>query len=147
MCIRDRYYDTGAIDQTKMSRQAMSAFVDALWDPFSSYLPPAEGKEFTDSIDWKESIEGIGAVLSKKDGGAIIEEVLKSSPAAQAWLQPLDLIVKVNGSGLQTLSIGEIVQQIRWPKWENMVCELDEVLLCFWSKQNYTTSRWVWFSL
>lgn len=116
-----QYYDTGAIDQTKMSRQAMSAFVDALWDPFSSYLPPAEGKEFTDSIDWKESIEGIWAVLSKKDGGAIIEEVLKSSPAAQAWLQPLDLIVKVNGSGLQTLSIGEIVQQIRWPRWTKVV--------------------------
>ncbi len=112
-----QYYDTWAIDQAKMSRQAMSAFVDALWDPFSSYLPPMESKEIHDSIHWYESIEGIGAVLSKKDGGVLVEEVLKSSPAAQAWIQPLDLIIKVNGSGLQQLSIGEIVRQIRGPKW------------------------------
>jgi C-terminal processing protease CtpA/Prc len=42
-----------------------------------------ESKEFNESIDGHESIEGIGAVLSKKDGGVLVEEVLKSSPAAQ----------------------------------------------------------------
>jgi len=116
-----QYYDTWAIDQAKMSRQALSSFVDALWDPFSSYLPPVESKEINDSIHWDETIEGIGAILFKKDGGVLVEEVLKSSPAAQAWIQPLDLIVKVDGSGLQQLSIGEIVQKIRWPRWTKVI--------------------------
>ena len=115
--VQSQYYTTWSIDQAKMSRQAMSAFVDALWDPFSSYLPPAEGKELNDAIDGHESIDGIWAILSKKDGWVLIEEVLKSSPAAQSDLKPMDMIMKVNGSGLEQLSISDVVQKIRGPKW------------------------------
>lgn len=108
-----QYYDTGAIDQSIMLNYAVAAFVNALGDPFSSYLPPSEGQEFQKAIDGNDSLDGIGAVLSKKNDGALVEEVLKWSPAAQSDIRPLDLILKVNGSGVQQLSIGEIVQQIR----------------------------------
>lgn len=115
--IQSQYYITWSIDQSKMSRQAISAFVDALWDPFSSYLPPAEWKELNDAIEWHESIDGIWAILSKKDGGVLVEEVLKSSPAAKSGLKPMDMIMRVNWSGLDQLLIWDIIQKIRWPKW------------------------------
>jgi carboxyl-terminal processing protease len=119
-----QYYDTWSVDQTRMSRQAIASFVNALWDPFSSYLEPAEDKAFTDSIDGKETIDGIGAILSKKDAGVMIEQVLKSSPAAQSWLKPLDLIIKVNNTGVQNMTIGEVVGMIRWPRWTTVILSI-----------------------
>ena len=127
--ISTQYYTTWSINQPMMSRQAMSAFVDALWDPFSSYLPPEEGKELNDAIDGQENIEGIGAVLSKKDNGVLVEEVLKSSPAAQSDVRPLDMIMKVNGSWVQNLTIGQVVKKIRWEKWS----EVNLTIARYWS--------------
>ncbi len=127
--ISTQYYTTWTINQPMMSRQAMSAFVDALWDPFSSYLPPEEWKEFNDAIDGRDNIEGIGAVLAKKDNGVLVEEVLKSSPAAQSDVKPLDMIIKVNGSWIQNLTIGQVVQQIRWKKWS----EVNLTIARYWS--------------
>ena len=99
-----------------MARQAVSSFVNWLGDPFSSYLPPVEAKELEDNISGDESIEGIGAVLSQTERGIIIEEVVHSSPAAQVGLMPLDIIVKVNGTGVQNQNVHDIVKQIRGPK-------------------------------
>ena len=115
--IQSQYYLTWDIDETKMSRQAISSFVNGLWDPFSSYLPPLEAKELQDNVSGDDSIEGIGAVLSQTERWIMIEEVVKDSPAAQAWFMPLDSIVKINGSGVQYLNVNEVVEQIRWPKW------------------------------
>lgn len=118
--ISSQYYDTWSIDQTKMSRQALASFVNALWDPFSSYLEPTEGKEFQETMEGHESIQGIWAILSKKDNGALIEEVVKSSPAAQVWLMPLDVIVKVDGESVHDISLSEIVDKIRGEKWTSV---------------------------
>ena len=114
--IQGQYYNTWDIDETKMSRQAISSFVSGLWDPFSSYLPPVESQEFEDEINGDQSIEWIGAILGQNEKGIMVEEVLHSSPAAQAGLRPLDVIVKVNGTWVQSLTVSEVVKQIRWPK-------------------------------
>lgn len=114
--IWSQYYNTWDIDQTKMARQAVASFVNGLWDPFSSYLPPVEAKELEDNISGDESIEGIGAVLAQTERGIVIEEVVHSSPAAQVGLMPLDIIVKVNGTGIQNQSVHEVVDLIRGPK-------------------------------
>ncbi len=114
--IQSQYYDTWSIDETKMSRQAISSFVSGLGDPFSSYLPPVQSKEFQDDIAGTNSIEGIGAILWQTERWISIEEVLHSSPAAQAGLKPLDIIMKVNGTGVQNMSVNEVVDIIRGPK-------------------------------
>ena len=114
--VSSQYYFTGDVDKTKMARQAIASFVNWLGDPFSSYLPPLEAKELEDNISGDESIEGIWAMLSQTEKGIIIEEVVHSSPAAQVGLMPLDIIVKVNGTGIQDQNVQEVVQLIRWPK-------------------------------
>lgn len=111
-----QYVDVDKIDQAKMVRQALSAMVNSLWDPFSSYLPPVESQEFEESIMGDDSFEGIGAVLSQKDRGVMIEEVLKWSPAVASELMSLDYIVKVDGELIQWLELPEVVRKIRGPK-------------------------------
>lgn len=114
--IKSQYYNTWDIDETTMSRQAISSFVSGLGDPFSSYLPPIQAQELEDNINGDESIEWIGAVLSQTERWIMIEEVVKSSPAAQVGLMPLDTIVKVNGTWVQSQNVHEVVQEIRGPK-------------------------------
>lgn len=125
--VQTQYYDTWAIDENKMSRQAVASFVNALGDPFSSYLEPVENKDFSEALEGNQTIEGIGAYLVKKDAGVVIEEVIKSSPAAQAGLKSLDMIVKVNGSGIQNLPLRDVVKQIRGPRWTAVNIELVRV--------------------
>ncbi len=112
-----QYYETWSLDEAAMSRQSLVAFVGALGDPFTSYLPPQQAKELMDSVSGDETIEGIGALLSQTIKGIVIEEVTFWSPAAQEWLRPLDVIVQVDGTGVQNLPIDQVVGLIRWPKW------------------------------
>lgn len=114
--IQDQYYDQDDIDQDKMLRQALIAFVWALGDPFSSYLPPRETQEMYNTVHWDDSIEGIGAVLSQRAEGVMIIEITHSSPAERAGLQPLDMIIEVDGESTQHQTIYEVVDKIRWPK-------------------------------
>lgn len=115
--LQTHYYDTWSINQTTMSRQAIASFVNALGDPFSSYLEPLEDKNLVDSLNGTQTIEGIGAMLSQKEVGVMVEEVIKSSPASQADIQPLDIIVKVGWSEIHGESLADVVSKIRGPRW------------------------------
>jgi len=48
--IQSQYYETGSIDLDVMSRQALASFVDALGDPFTSYLEPISDQSFGDAL-------------------------------------------------------------------------------------------------
>lgn len=114
--LQQRYYDNEKIDGTKMQENALKWFVEAIWDPHTEYLTKEENEVFDESMEGTQHFEGIGAVVSKKKDGIMISEVLKWSPAFTAWLQPLDIIVQIEGESTQELSLSEAVKKIRWPK-------------------------------
>ena len=66
------------IDQKAMMYGAISGMVEALGDPYTSFLPPDVNKSFMDSMGGK--YEGIGAELSIKDGNLIIVSPFDGSP-------------------------------------------------------------------
>ena len=113
------YYDqsllTGSEDQ--MIENATKAFVDGLWDPYTSYLDEEQYSWLQTELEWDDSIEWIGAVVWKKDYYIQVEEVVKNSPAYKAWIQPLDRIVMIGTWETKDLSTTEAVSQIRGPKW------------------------------
>lgn len=112
-----RYYDQDEVDLEKMKENALKWFVEAIWDPHTEYLTKEENEVFDESMEGTQHFEGIGAVVSKKKDGIMISEVLKGSPAFTAWLQPLDIIIQIEGESTQSLSLGNAVKKIRWPKW------------------------------
>lgn len=119
--IQSQYYETWSIDLDVMSRQAIAAFVDALGDPFSSYLEPITDQSFNEALQGETNIEGIGAYISKKDDVFLVEELIKWSPAMLGGVKPLDVIVKIDGSGLQDLNLMEAVERIRGPRGTEVV--------------------------
>lgn len=112
------YYDQESLQsgQQAMIENATKAFVEGLGDPFTSYLDAEEFSGLQTELEGKGQIEGIGAVVSKKDYYVQIEELVKDSPAFKAGLMPLDRIILIWTGETKDLTTSEAVSQIRGPK-------------------------------
>lgn len=78
-------------------KDRLSAYVNAittLYDPHTTYFPPADKENF--DIRMSGQLEGIGAQLQEKDGYIKVSSIVPGSPSAlQGELQANDLILKV----------------------------------------------------
>jgi carboxyl-terminal processing protease len=110
------FYYKEDIDVQKMQENALKWYVEALGDPHTEYLTKEENDSFSESMEWSQNFEWIGAVVTKKKDGIMISEVLKWSPAFKAGIQPLDIILKIEEESTQEMSLSEWVKKIRWPK-------------------------------
>jgi len=97
----------------------LDAFSSAL-DPHSAYLSPDNLEDF--KIHMGLSLEGIGAVLSSRDGYTIVEEVVPGGSAAkQGSIQPKDRVLGVaQGDGelvdVIDMDLRDVVRMIRGKK-------------------------------
>lgn len=113
--LADEYYQLDDLDRDAMEQRAIKSYVDALGDPFTVFLNAVENDGLRDWLTGEEDFEGIWAVVTKKDEGVLIEQVLKDSPASRAGLQPLDLIIKIADDFVYDETITESVARIRGP--------------------------------
>lgn len=107
------YYYQENIDEEAMIRAAIKSLVGAIDDPYTVYLDNQEYANFQRDLRGSSDLEGIGAVVAKRDYYILIEEIIKESPAFQAGLRPLDRILAVDGESTQNETVGEAVMRIR----------------------------------
>lgn len=110
--IEENYYQD--IDRTELIDGAINGMMEALGDPYSSYMGQETAAQFEESIEG--SFTGIGAEVSSQDGNVIVVSPIKGSPAEKAGIQSKDVILSVNGESLQGLDLNEAVNKIRGPK-------------------------------
>jgi carboxyl-terminal processing protease len=97
----------------------LAAFASAL-DPHSAYLTPDSLEDFR--IHMGLSLEGIGAVLSSRDGYTVVEEIVPGGAAEQSrQLQPKDKILAVGQDGGEMVDVidmdlRDVVRMIRGKK-------------------------------
>lgn len=91
-----------------------------IYDPHTEYFAPKEKEDF--DIEFSGRVEGIGAVLTEKDGFIKVSEITPGSPSyMQGELKPGDAILKV-GQGsqepvdVQGMRLDKAVQLIRGKK-------------------------------
>jgi len=106
--VKEKY--VGKVDEQEMFYGAAKGMVEGLGDPYSSFMPPVEVKQFSDALSGK--LEGIGAEVSKKDSQIILTP-LDSSPAQKAGLLAGDAVLKIDGEDATNLSIEDAVMKIR----------------------------------
>lgn len=110
-----RYYiDPKAIDIQKLVYGAVSGMVAAVGDPYTSFFPPQENKQFKEDLGG--AFEGIGAQLGMKDGRVIVVSPLKGTPAEAAGVLPNDIILKVDDAETAGWTVDQAVDRIRGPK-------------------------------
>ncbi len=102
----------GEIDIDAMIDGAKSGLVNSLGDTYTTYMNAEQSKEFYDDLHGNVG-SGIGVEMGLRDGYVRVLRVLPDNPALKAGITVGDIIYKVNGEEVYTLSSDEIAKKVR----------------------------------
>jgi carboxyl-terminal processing protease len=108
------YVDKDKLDASKLSQGAIKGMVEALDDPYTSYLDTAAYELWVRSAEGK--FEGVGAYVEEKEGQITIVAPIPGSPADSAGIRSGDVVLEINGESTEGMSLIEGVLSIRGPK-------------------------------
>jgi len=112
--IFDDYVDRDRLDSGTLSQGAIQGMLEALDDPYSSYLDAETHQLGLSSLEGE--IEGIGAQVAIRDEQLTIIAPIADSPAAKAGIRAGDIVLEVDGRSTSEMSLAEAVLNIRGPK-------------------------------
>lgn len=105
------HIDRSTIDATQLSRGAIRGMLEALDDPYASYLDPQRFGEEESKI--QGVFEGIGAQVGIREELLTVIAPLPDTPAERAGIRAGDVILEVDGEPTENLSLQEAVSRIR----------------------------------
>jgi carboxyl-terminal processing protease len=109
---RDFYGDLP--DDQEMTYDAINGVIDDLDDEYTAFLEPKMAAVVRE--DMSGSFEGIGAVVNMNDEGQLeIVQTFKDKPAARAGLKTGDIVLAVDDTVIEEMSVFEAVALIRGP--------------------------------
>ncbi len=111
--LRD-YVANGEIDVDLLAEGAIKGMVEALDDPYTSYLD-AEAYQLRLG-DLAGGFEGIGAEVAIRGGQLTVVAPFDGSPAAKAGIRAGDIVLEVDGKPTSEMSLMEAVLNVRGPK-------------------------------
>ena len=85
------------IDEKNMENEAIKAYVAALDDPYTEYIPADEMEDYTTSLMGNFVGIGIYMTVNTQENTIVVLLPIQGSPAAEAGLLPGDVIVSVDG--------------------------------------------------
>lgn len=109
--VRREYLKSDSINDEEVAYRALEAMLDALDDPYTTFLRPARASDFQGQI--KGSFTGIGAHVIEKEGLVTIVSPITGSPAEKAGLKAGDIILLVDGKNLEGLTLEQAISLIR----------------------------------
>ena len=112
--IRTEYVDRDAIDTETLSHGAIKGMLQALDDPYSSFLNTEEYTIY--SSDFQGTFEGIGAYITVKEGKLSVIAPIADSPAEKAGVKAGDIILEIDGESVENMSFAEAILKIRGPQ-------------------------------
>ncbi|WP_368654427.1 S41 family peptidase [Ornithinibacillus sp. 4-3] len=116
-----QYYIEDVEDEV-LIEGALQGMLEALGDPYSSYMDLESMSRFNEQIE--ASFEGIGAEVSMVNGKVTIVSPIKDSPAEAAGLRPNDQINRIDGDTIEDLDLNQAVERIRGEKGTEVKIEI-----------------------
>jgi C-terminal peptidase prc len=106
------YVDEKKVNEKDLADLAAKGLMEGL-DPFSSYMPEEETKEFERSI--RQSYAGIGAVVQSdpRTGFLTVVRPIYGGPAYSKGLRTLDRILEVEGQSTKGKSVQDLVAVLK----------------------------------
>jgi carboxyl-terminal processing protease len=97
-------------DEVKMTEAAINGMLASL-DPHSSFM---NAKQFQDmSVQTSGKFGGLGIEVTMENGVVKVVTPIDDTPAAKAGLMSNDLIVKIDGTEIQGMTLNEAVDKMR----------------------------------
>ncbi|MBI4180320.1 MAG: S41 family peptidase [Chloroflexi bacterium] len=112
--ISREYVEKDKVDTSNMSQAAIKGMVQALNDPYTSYLDPQHYQMSLSDIQGK--FEGIGAYVGIREKQIVIIAPVADSPAAKAGIKAGDIILAIDDNVTSGMSLEVAVLNIRGPK-------------------------------
>ena len=105
---------TTPTDQEKIYG-AIAGLTDSYGDPYTTFFPPAQAQIFTQDISG--AFEGVGMEMDlNKAGELVVVAPLKDSPAASAGVHSGDVILAIDATSTEGMSVEKAVTLIRGKK-------------------------------
>jgi carboxyl-terminal processing protease len=111
--ILDNYVEKDKIDTGNMTAEAIRGMMEALNDPYSSYLSP-HAYQMSQS-DLTGTFQGIGAYVGVRNDQITIIAPMPGSPAEEAGISSGDIILEIDGESTAEMGLEEAVLHIRGP--------------------------------
>jgi carboxyl-terminal processing protease len=105
------YVDKEKLDAGELSGGAIKGMLEALDDPYSSYLSEQAQQLGRSSLEGE--IEGIGAQVGVRNEQITVIAPIENSPAATAGVEAGDVILAIDGESTADMSLAEAVLKIR----------------------------------
>ncbi len=110
----------GEVDPVAMEDAAAEAMVEAIGDRWSYYIPADQWSSYVDTMN--NSYVGIGITITTlEDGGFLVQQVAKGSPAESGGVLPGDLLVGVSGQDATKMTSDEVGSLIRGKEGTDVV--------------------------
>ncbi len=141
---RDYLHSAGTYDATKwktlrkellsvsypdkeQSYIAINTMLSTLNDPYTRFLDPKQFKEM--KIDTSGELSGVGIQLSidEESKKLIVVSPIEGTPAFKAGVQPKDIIVSIDGTSTNDMSIETAVKLIRGKEGTTVTLGLDRL--------------------
>lgn len=110
--LSEDYVNKEALDPEELSKGAIEGLLEALGDPYTSYIEYYE----VEVSDLEGSFEGIGAVITMEDGELTVVSPIAGGPAEQQGVRAGDKILEVDGVPTSGMSLMEAVLMVRGPE-------------------------------
>ncbi|MBA7627665.1 Carboxy-terminal processing protease CtpA [subsurface metagenome] len=110
--LSEDYVNKDALDPEELSRGAIEGMLEALGDPYTSYLESYQ-------VAWSDlegSFEGIGAIVSMEDGELTVVSPIAGGPAERQGVRSGDKILEVDGEPTSEMNLMEAVLKVRGDK-------------------------------
>ena len=114
--IRAQYVNE--VDTSQLVEAAINGMLNSL-DPHSSYLAPDDYEDMR--VQTRGSFGGLGIEITQQDGYVRVITPMDDTPAAQAGVEPGDLLTHVDGTSLLGLTLAEAVDLMRGPVGSEIV--------------------------
>jgi carboxyl-terminal processing protease len=112
--IQQDYVDRDNIDADKLNEGAIKGMVEALDDPYTTYLDTTTYELSMKNL--KGKFEGIGAYVEEKDEQITIVAPIPGSPAEKAGIRTGDVVLEIDGKSTKGMSLIEAVLNIQGTK-------------------------------
>lgn len=112
--LSEKFVDKEALDENKLGEGAIKGMLEALGDPYTTYIDAEQYK--LELSGFQGSFEGIGAVVGLNQGQLVVVTPIANSPAERAGLRAGDRILSVDGEATSGMTLMDAVNRIRGPR-------------------------------
>ena len=113
--VEDDYVDQEAVDPTTQTYGAIQGMIDSLGDEgHTRFLTPEEVKSNRQGLSGK--YVGIGVQLENREEEVVVSAPIDGSPADEAGVKTGDVVVAVDGRGVEGEDVAEIAEKVRGPE-------------------------------